>query len=394
MPLDSAAAEACAVSAAAFEDVAVIRALEAACVERVAVAVSGGPDSMALLALTRDWARPRGVHVYALTVDHALRLESAAEAAQVGQWIAQYFPEVQHRIIRRDAALIPPHKIQEQARADRYRLMAAQCQQHEIAHLLLAHHRDDQAETFLMRLCKGSGLDGLAGMKAQTMREGVQVVRPLLAFDKAALLACCAASGIPFVQDPSNGQQKFSRARLRAVQDVLAREGLRVSRLAATAMRMARARTALEFFAQQAWQAALIEGPADVGAGHLAMADDRGADSETAAVPVDCGTCSRVPVLEFDWAVLMAYPADIQLRVLWRALNAVGGAGAGYGPRLLAVEALAQQIFAPAESAPESGPQSARESVRGDGFIRATLHQCVVERSAARGRLLIRAERA
>ncbi len=369
-----------------FSAVAVMRELgaEMPASGAVAVAVSGGPDSMALLALTQAWARPRGVRVYALTIDHALRAESAAEAAQVGAWIAQHFPGVCHEIIRRDVTALSATKLQEQARADRYRLMAAACARWGVAHLLLAHHRDDQAETFLMRLCKGSGLDGLAGMKPRAARDALQLLRPLLSFDKAQLVACCAAQGVPYVCDPSNGNEKFARARLRGLRAVLTREGLSVPRLAATAMRMGRARTALEFYAAQAWEAALINPPPGSAAALAEVAAEGAA--EAAVLPAGA--------LAFDLGVLRACPEDIRVRVLMRALVQVGGAGEGYGPRLEQVEALAQRIFVPpALGESDGGESDARESDQGSGaFVRTTLHQCIIERSAARGRLLIRAE--
>lgn len=313
----------------------------------VAVAVSGGPDSMALLALVQEWAAARGKRVHALTVDHALRVESAHEAAQVGTWIDVHFPGVTHEILRRDPAAITPTRLQEQARHDRYELMRGACARAGIGHVLLAHHRDDQAETFLFRLCKGSGLDGLAAMKAQSDRDGLLLLRPLLDVDKERLIATCAARGVPYVKDPSNKNDKFARVRLRQLKEALSHEGLSTRRLAATAARMARAREALAFYAAQAWDASLIS-------------DEQG-------------------TLTFDWQQLHGCPADIRVRVLTRALETVVPAAHGYGPRLDQVESLALEIFP--------------ESVAGDGFTRTTRHHCLIERSAARNMLVIRAEK-
>ncbi len=315
-------------------------------VDVVAVAVSGGPDSMALLALTHEWASARGKRVHAITVDHALRAESAQEAAQLGTWIAVHFPGVTHEILRRDVDAITPTRLQEQARDDRYELMQTACARAGISHLLLAHHRDDQAETFLFRLCKGSGLDGLAAMKSQSDREGLTLLRPLLGIDKERLVATCAAGSVPYVKDPSNRNDKFARVRLRQLKDALTREGLSARRLAVTAERMARAREALEFYAAQAWDAT-----------HMADAE----------------------FLTFDWQRLRAYPADIRVRVLMRALDMAVPSAHGYGPRLDQVESLALEIFP--------------ESVAGDGFTRTTRHHCLIERSAARNMLVIRAEK-
>lgn len=327
-----------------FARLSVMSALHDA--DAVAVAVSGGPDSMALLALTYEWAAARGKRVHALTVDHALRAESADEAAQVGAWIHIHFPGVTHEILRRDTVAITPTRLQEQARDDRYELMRAACARAGVSRLLLAHHRDDQAETFLFRLCKGSGLDGLAAMKGQSARGGLSLLRPLLGVDKVRLTATCAAYGVPYVKDPSNRNDKFARVRLRQLQQALSREGLSARRLAVTAGRMARAREALEFYAGQAWDATLIPG---------------------------------TQFLTFDWQRLRAYPADIRVRVLMRALDTAAPSPRGYGPRLDQVESLAVDIFP--------------ESPADPGFTRTTLHHCLIARSPARNVLVIRAEK-
>ncbi len=112
--------------------------------------------------------------------------------------------------------------------------------------LLLAHHRDDQAETFLLRLARGSGLDGLAAMAAVVERPGCRLLRPLLAVPRASLVATLAAHDQAWLDDPSNRNDKFARVRLRRGHAILAREGLSAARLAATAGRLARARQALE----------------------------------------------------------------------------------------------------------------------------------------------------
>jgi len=314
----------------------------------VAVALSGGPDSMALLALISEWAAPRHIRVHAMTVDHALRAESAAEAAKVHEWVFTHFPTVTHVVLRRDVAAIPSTRIQEQARHDRYRMMADECRAQGITHLLLAHHQDDQAETFLFRLCKGSGLDGLAAMSGEKEFQDLRLVRPLLGFEKARLVVTCRARHLPFVKDPSNRNDKFARVRLRQVMGVLTREGLSPKRMAVTAERLARARTALEQISDQVWQDALMPAAPDM--------------------------------LVFDLNMLKAQPEDIRVRILMRALSQIGADAGGYGPRLERVEELALDLFT--------------ESVAGEGFTRTTLHHCIVEKSAARGTLSVRREKA
>lgn len=179
----------------------------------VAVAVSGGPDSLALTILADRWARERGGAVCALSVDHRLRPESAAELRLLAGWLRR-------RSIRHDilvwAGARPASGIEEAARAARYDLLAAWCRERGVLHLFLAHHREDQIETHLIRRRAGSGADGLAGMSALRELDGVRLVRPLLGFPKARLRALLKAEGQPWIADPSNRDPAFERARLRA----------------------------------------------------------------------------------------------------------------------------------------------------------------------------------
>lgn len=179
----------------------------------MAVAVSGGPDSMALALLTHRWAHARGGAVVGLVVDHGLREESAHEAAQACHWLERLGIAGQ---ILTWAARKPTTGIQAAARAARMELLAAACRQRSILHLLLAHHRDDQAETVALRQAAGSGPTGLAGMAAVRELPGVRLLRPLLAIPKARLLATLAAAGQPWLVDPANQATRFARGRLRA----------------------------------------------------------------------------------------------------------------------------------------------------------------------------------
>jgi tRNA(Ile)-lysidine synthase len=182
----------------------------------LAVAVSGGPDSMALLLLAERWARRQGGCATALIVDHGLRPESAVEAAAVAGWL-------DCRGIARQilcwAGKKPGSGIQEAAREARYRLLAEWCRRNGVLHLLTAHHREDQVETHLMRRRAKSGIDGLAAMPAVREMPGCRLVRPLLAVPKARLKALLVAEAQPFVDDPSNDNPAFERARLRRTVD-------------------------------------------------------------------------------------------------------------------------------------------------------------------------------
>jgi tRNA(Ile)-lysidine synthase len=171
---------------------------------RYGVAVSGGPDSMALLALAASALAGR---VEAVTVDHGLRPESGEEAAMVARWCGD--AGVPHETLTPDAPVAG--NVQAWARAMRYRVMEAWRAARGIDWIMTAHHADDQAETLLMRLNRGSGVAGLAGVRARSGR----VVRPLLGQRKAALLAFARAQGLPFVDDPSNRDPRFDRAAMR-----------------------------------------------------------------------------------------------------------------------------------------------------------------------------------
>jgi len=216
---------------------------------RVAVAVSGGADSMALALLLVHWARSNTVTVHALTVDHCLRDAAADEAKQVGLWMSA--AKIPHTTLQWDegrAYRSRPGSAQGAARDARYALMLNWCAENEVSHLFLAHHADDQAETFLLRLSRGSGVDGLAAMAPLSERGGVFLARPLLGLAKARLIAFCEEVGQPWVEDPSNQDRAYTRVRFRAAREVLEREGLSTDRLLATADHMRRARAALDYY--------------------------------------------------------------------------------------------------------------------------------------------------
>ena len=179
----------------------------------VAVAVSGGPDSLALAILASRWAQQRGGSICALSVDHRLRLESESEAARVSRWLA--VRSIRHEILVWHGEK-PRTGIQEAARLARYRLLDDWCRAQGCLHLLTAHHGDDQFETHLLRRKAGSGPVGLAGMSAIRELDNCRILRPLLGIAKARLLGTLAAENQPYISDPSNRNLAFARARLRA----------------------------------------------------------------------------------------------------------------------------------------------------------------------------------
>jgi tRNA(Ile)-lysidine synthase len=179
----------------------------------VAVAVSGGPDSLALAILADRWARRRGGTICALSVDHGLRLESGAELRVLHGWLAAR--AIRHVVLAWEGEK-PETGVQERARAARYRLLAGWCRENGCLHLLTAHHRDDQIETHLIRARAGSAADGLGGMSAVRELDNCRLLRPLLGVAKARLAALLEAERQPFIDDPSNCNLAFERARLRA----------------------------------------------------------------------------------------------------------------------------------------------------------------------------------
>ncbi len=179
----------------------------------IAVAVSGGIDSMCLAMLAQDWASTRDGRAIALTVDHGLRSESAAEAQHVANLCKAL--GIEHHLLRWQPPALT-HAIQQQARDARYGLLTSWCQQQHVLHLLTAHHQGDQAETLFFRLARGSGLDGLASMPAISYHANMRLLRPLLAFSKQQLLETLAARKLEWVEDPSNRSLNYTRNSIRA----------------------------------------------------------------------------------------------------------------------------------------------------------------------------------
>ncbi len=179
---------------------------------RLAVACSGGADSIALLGLIGDWALQRNGKVLAMIVDHRLRPESTREAAQVAATAKQLGVEA-CVLTRTDGSL--RSNVQQHAREARYRLLSSGCRQRGIPHLFLAHHRNDQAETVYMRAARNSGVDGLAGMAEVSELRDVRILRPLLNIPKTRLRATASAMGLPVIEDPSNDDLQYERVRVR-----------------------------------------------------------------------------------------------------------------------------------------------------------------------------------
>jgi tRNA(Ile)-lysidine synthase len=270
------------------------------------IAVSGGPDSSALLLLAARWRAnlAKGPKLVAATVDHGLRKESAREAEAASRLATRI--GVRHSILRWTGKK-PVTGIQEAARDVRYALLTKAAKRAKATHILTAHTLDDQAETVLIRMARGSGVSGLRAMARETDLGDVILARPLLDLPKARLVATLAAQGITFVDDPSNRDPRFTRARLRTLMPELAREGLDARRLAQLARRIRRADSALEAVA------------------------DRVAD-EIAAKPPR----GQAAVI-YDALGFFGLPDEIALRLLDRAVSLTGNEGE---PELAKLEAL------------------------------------------------------
>ena len=180
--------------------------------QKFAVAVSGGADSLALALMMQEELASLGKTIVALTVDHKLRKESTDEAFYVGRVMKAY--QIEHHILTWNGEK-PKKGVEEAAREARYRLLAEWCQQNDVQILAVAHQALDQAETFFMRLQRGSGLDGLCGMRPVTERMGLKIIRPLLAVMPEDLKKYLYNRNIDWVEDPSNQCDDFLRVRVR-----------------------------------------------------------------------------------------------------------------------------------------------------------------------------------
>ncbi len=204
--------------------------------DRLGLAVSGGPDSLALMLLAAQWANAPGrPRLYVYTVDHGLRPEAAAEAAMVVREAEAL--GLAARSLRWEGDK-PATGIQAAARSARYRLMAAAMDSDRVELLATAHHLADQAETVLMRLAHGSGIDGLRGMSRVSFVEGCEIVRPLLSVRPEVLRDIVSAAGLAPAEDPSNSDENYERVRWRLMLPALEALGLTIERLGAFARRM------------------------------------------------------------------------------------------------------------------------------------------------------------
>ena len=279
-----------------------------------AVAVSGGGDSLALMHLLAAWARAKKMPPpLVLTVDHGLRRESKSDARKVAAWAKAAGLKSEILTVR---GAKPTSDIEAWARAARLSLMAQSLTRRGLSALYVAHHQDDQAETFLIRLARGSGLDGLSAMRKLSPfplpgLSGVMLARPLLDIPRANLRAYLKSRRQAWLEDKMNSEMRFTRTRIRAAMAALAEAGLTAPRIADAAGHLARAREGLEL----------------------------------ATVSVLARACRKEgDMLLVDPEALAAAPREIGLRALAALLSTVSGAG--YRPRFESLERLFDQLAA------------------------------------------------
>lgn len=215
---------------------------------QIGVAVSGGADSLALTYLLKDWCESKNITLFAATVDHGLRLESQEEAQKVHKWVTSL--GIHHTILTRPHAPISVN-IQHKAREIRYSLLKQWMSDHSLQDLFLAHHGQDQLETFLINLTRGSGLKGLKAMSKTSNDRGIFIHRPLLGFSKEDLLSYLKNRYIPWVEDPSNQNSNFTRIRFRKTSQILEDEGFTYDRLTQTLNTFTRCDEALDHYTKK-----------------------------------------------------------------------------------------------------------------------------------------------
>lgn len=294
----------------------------------IILAVSGGPDSTAMMGLYAEAQRILSLPpALVATVDHRLRREARAEAEAVAHLAATF--GFAHRLLAwEDRTRLS--RLQEDARNARYRLIGQLVRETGAVAVLTAHTLNDQAETVVMRLARGSGPAGLQGILPQRVLRGVQLVRPFLTVPKSRLLATCKVRGWPYATDPSNANPDFQRVRIRGLMAALTREGLTAERLGLFARRMGRAQAAL--------------------------------DAAAARVAADIRFAVRGKTA-FDAVRLVEEPEEIILLVLRRLIDEVSEAYGEEGiVRLNALEALVARLV----------PQ-VRQTRRFDGTIGTVL---------------------
>lgn len=278
----------------------------------IGVAVSGGSDSIGLLCLLHDFSQMHGTELHVVTVDHGLRPEAAQEAAFVAKLCVDL--QVPHTVLQWDG-WGGQGNLQNEARRARYQLIAEWARERSLQCIALGHTLDDQAETVLMRLARGSGVDGLSAMAPRRISNGITWIRPLLNVTRKNLQKELKLRNVTWCDDPSNEDTRFDRVKIRQALELLEPLGVNAHALGQVAFNMARARDAL------GWQAFL--------AARSMVKIERGA-------------------VRINWRGYVTLPDEIARRILLGAIAWISGAE--YSPRRKAllglIESLKQNVSA------------------------------------------------
>lgn len=260
--------------------------------DKVAVAISGGVDSIVLLHLIITWTKKNNFSLpIALTVDHKLRPESQKEA----EFVVNYAKElgVEESFILNWEKKGIKGSVQAQARHARYKLLTEWCKDNNIKYLFVAHHKDDQAETFLLRLERGSGIDGLSSMDYKSYMNGICILRPLLDFSRSDIEEYAQSYGLKWVEDKSNQDVKYRRTLYRALLKASDNQEVLTGRISLAAMHMKRAAKALKHYTRLALN--------------------------------DCINIHDLGYIEIKFSQFKELPEEIALRIVLYSLMAIGG---------------------------------------------------------------------
>ena len=212
------------------------------------VAVSGGPDSLALVSITKTLMQENKYKFFFAIVDHNLRKNSSAEALSVKKLLNKH--KINLTILKNRKKI--NKNIQKNAREIRYSLLEKFCKKKKAKSLIVAHHQDDQVETFLIRLSRGSGVEGLSSMHEMTiLKKGTSLIRPLLDFKKNELISIARDTFSKFFEDPSNKNKKFLRTNIRELKSNLEKKGIDIEKIVRSIKNIASTKEAIDFYVEK-----------------------------------------------------------------------------------------------------------------------------------------------
>jgi tRNA(Ile)-lysidine synthase len=260
--------------------------------QSICVGVSGGRDSMCLLRLLKRWKKLNieAPKIIAVSIDHALRKESESECKLVKSWCNEL--GIEHHTLNWEG-IKPSTSVQQKAREARYKLLIDFCNQNKIKALVMAHHLEDQVETFFMRLARGSGIDGLRSMQYCRVQSGVDIIRPLLSIKKSRLLETLINFDQKWIDDPSNLDERYERVRVRKYIENLNDIDIDLKNISKSITRLTRSQIALELMSLKIFN--------------------------------DISSIDNAGYVSIDNAKLLVCNEEIQLRILQMSLNTVSG---------------------------------------------------------------------